>query len=116
MPNEGTRYLVVLQLGNAQPERLAEVVQGTQSVLEQISTEPVELAFRSATADIFGYLLRTKFHAGQINGRLESPSKYAFRGQQPFLDNKDAVLVVEVGEDFRAGVGFTRVGTWLQHH
>ena len=81
------------------------------------------MAFRSVQADYFGYVIRTNFKARQINSAIESPGMgivsdgetYDF-DVEPFLDNKDGVLVLEIGDDFIAGVGFTRIGTWLQHH
>jgi len=85
-----------------------------------MSTEPIEQAFRSVTADMFGYFIRTKLVARQIAAAIESPGKQAWIYDKttvpPFLNNQDAILVVEIGEDFLAGRGFTRAGTWLQHH
>lgn len=122
MDSETRRYLVLLQLGNASPDRLKTVVPGLKSVLERLSTEPIEQAFRSATADIFGYFIRSKRNATQISATIESPAKdpwFMKEGEPmigPFLDSGDAILVIEGGSDFCAGRGFTRVGTWLQHH
>ena len=121
--NNTKRFLIVVSLGSTEPSRLVDLVPSLQKVLQSLSTETPEQAFRSATADIFGYFIRSRLTARQITSAIESPGRVSVQLEEayaqdihPFLDNKDGVLAIEIGKDFSAGVGFTRVGTWLQHH
>jgi hypothetical protein len=52
---EGTRYLVILTLAGSSRNRLITLVPNLQNVLKGLSAEPIEQAFRSTTADTFGY-------------------------------------------------------------
>jgi hypothetical protein len=105
----GTRFLVIVMLGDSSPSRLQTLVPRLQEVLAALSTEPTQQAFRSATADIFGYFLRSTLRAGQLLGRLETPDP------PPFLDNADSLLILEIGEDISA-IGRSNTWRWLQHH
>jgi|SRR5580704_4168541 hypothetical protein len=77
----GTRFLVIVMLGDSSPSRLQTLVPRLQEVLAALSTEPTQQAFRSATADIFGYFLRSTLRAGQLLGRLETPGPAALSRQ-----------------------------------
>lgn len=110
MSTEETRYHVIVKLSAADPLRLQKLVPALQAALDRISIAPVEQVFRSATADVFGYFIRSNLRAHQILAAIEAPNG------GPFLDGKDAVFVFEVGSQFSAGVGFTRAATWLQRH
>ena len=122
MPNETNRFLVILRMGSATQERLGEVVRPFQEMLQWMSTEPIEQTFRSVTADIFGYVLRSRLPVGVIRANLESPGKKSWQHgpeppvQYPFLNNEDDLLILEIGEEFSASQGFSRVGIWLQLH
>ena len=120
MADEGTRFLVIVKLGNADKARLRTLVPKLQTVLKRVSTEPYEQLFRSVKADTFGYLIRAKITAREILAVIESPHRGSIMTAEqitaPFLDNDDATVVIEIGEDFMAGQGFTRAGAWLQHH
>lgn len=122
MEKEGSRFLVVLRLGSTSPQRLTDLIPALQDTLQGLSTEPIEQAFRSATADVFGYFIRAKRYASQIYSAIQSPGLPAHEREPDttymteFLDNQDHLMVLEIGEDFRAGQGFSRVGAWLQHH
>jgi hypothetical protein len=118
MTKEGKQFLVVLQLGKADVQRLQSLVPKLKKHLESLSNEPIEQVFRSVSADIFGYAIRSKLAAGQIAASIETPERDSSREltKPPFLDSRDHVLVLELGEDFQAGPGFTRFGTWLQRH
>lgn len=117
MAKEGKQLLVVLQLGKTDVQRLQSLVPQLKKHLESLSTEPIEQVFRSAGADIFGYAIRSKLAAGQIAASIETPERDSTKlTKLPFLDSGDHILVIEIGEDFLAGPGFTRFGTWLQRH
>ena len=75
MPREGDQYLVVLSLHVYSIERLTEVAPGLTSVLERLSTEPIEPAFHSVPRDIIAYLVRSKLNAHQILAAVESPQQ-----------------------------------------
>lgn len=118
---ERRRYLVLLQLGDAAPARLKTLVPSLTTALQKISGGNFEQVFRSVTADAFGYFVQTHLNAGQLYAALESPTKgdwiYEDRiDVAPFLSNTDALFVMEVGDDYRAGQRFSRPQTWLQHH
>jgi hypothetical protein len=107
---EGNRYLVILTLGDASRERLAILVPSLTGILKNISTEPIEQAFRAANADVFGYFLRSKLPARQLIAQIQSPSR-----TEPFLSNSDSLLIVQIGQDFGA-FGGSKAWTWLQPH
>ena len=110
MVSETRRYHVIIKLQAADPQRLVQIVPRLQAALERASVSNIEQVFRSATADIFGYFIQSKLSAQQVLVAIETPAG------EPFLDGKDAVFVFVVGEQFMAGKGFTRAGTWLQRH
>ncbi len=117
------RYLVILNLKSTEPARLQTLVPSLKDVLSNVSTEPIEQVFRSVRADVFGFFIRSRLVAGQIVAAIQSPGKKSWQQDNdripdiaPFLQSGDGLMVVEMGEDFRAEVGFTRAGTWLQHH
>jgi hypothetical protein len=112
------RYIVVLQLKDASPSRLRNLVPGLLSIFTRLSDgHPAEQVFRSATGDIFGYVISSKLNAPQIRAAIESPGRSDFGAQEDVvLEGGDATFVLEIGKDFAAGPGFTRVGTWLQRH
>ena len=120
---ETRRYLVILSLKTTEPARLQALVPSLKEVLSSVSREPIEQVFRSVTADVFGFFIRSRLAAGQIVAAIESPGKAWWQKDngripdvEPFLQTGDALMVVEIGEDFVAGFGFTRAGNWLQHH
>jgi hypothetical protein len=106
---QGTRYLIVLTLGDAVPTRLQTLVPDLQAILKDACTSS-ELAFRSITRDVFGYFAASTLSAHQLKTKIETPDR-----RQPFLNNSDAVLIVELGEHFDAS-GRSKAWTWLQHH
>lgn len=117
------RYLVIINLKSAEPARLQTIVPPLKIVLSSVSTEPIEQVFRSVTADVFGFFIRSRLVAGQIVAAIESPGKKSWQRDDdripdiaPFLQSGDGLMVVEMGEDFKATVGFTRAQTWLQRH
>ncbi len=120
MTEETRRYLVIVELSDTAIERLQILVPRLQNILARLSTEPPQQAFRSVSADMFGYFIRSTLVAGQISARIESPGKQGPRHgppiEQPVLLGKDSLFIIEIGEDFSAGRGFTRAGAWLQHH
>lgn len=118
---EGKQYLIVIQLLKVTPERLADTVPKIQETLQSMSTEPVEFAFKSATADLFGFGLRSKRNPHQILTMLESPSEgrpytAEYKVKDPFIRKGDHIMILEIGEDINCGEGFTRFENWLQHH
>jgi hypothetical protein len=106
---EGTRYLIVLTLADSSPKRLQTLVLDLQAVLKDASTSS-ELAFHSITRDVFGYFAASTLSARELKIKIESPDR-----RRPFLNNSDAVLIVELGQHFDASGG-SRAWTWLQHH
>ena len=109
---EERRMLVLLKLGDSTPQRLTKIVPTIMEVLQRSSLDRVEQAFRSTTADLLGYLILSRLAPHKIRGALESPPK----PEWPILNNKDSILVLEVGERFSGNAEFTRATTWLQHH
>ena len=111
MADEDTnRFLVIISLGSTEPSRIAGLVPPLQTVLRSVSTETPEQAFRSVVADFFGYFIRSRLVARQIEAAIRSPGKESWQRDDdripdvgPFLDNNDGILVVEIGEDFLAG-------------
>lgn len=119
MTKAGKQFLIVIQLGNTEVSRLQSLVPRLQEHLARISTEPVEQAFRSVTADLFGYVIRSRMVAGQIAASIETPQKddsLFAPTVSPLLDGRDNLFVVELGEDTETRRGFNRLGAWLQHH
>ena len=121
--SETTRYLVILNLKSTEPTRLQTLVPSLKEVLSNVSTEPIEQVFLSVTADVFGFFVRSRLVAGQIVAAIQSPGKNLWQQHNdripdiaPFLQSGDGLMVLEIGEDFRATVGFTRAQTWLQRH
>ena len=121
--NETKRYLVILNLKSTEPARLQTLVPSLKAVLSNVSTEPIEQVFRSVTADVFGFFIRSRLVPRQIVAAIQSPGKALWQKDNdripdigPFLQSGDGLMVVEIGEDFQAEAGFTRAGTWLQHH
>lgn len=110
------RYLVVAKLGSSNPERLIELVPAFQKALSKLSSVTIEQAIRSATADVFGYFIKSRLKAAQIVAAIESPGTSYVKIEEPFLSREDALFVMEVGSDFHASSGFTRAATWLQRH
>lgn len=110
MADELRRYLAVFSLGDACRDRLAAIMPSIQRILTAAADGKIELAFRSARGDEFGFYLRSRLHPQQIMARLQSPAREA-----PFLDNNDSLLVLEIGKDFSA-FGRSRAWTWLQRN
>lgn len=113
---ESRHLLVVFHLAACTPERLRDVVPRIQAALTKLSEEPIEQAFRSSNADLFGYAIKSKLAAKAIQAALESPGGKYRSDAYPPLDGADNLLVLEIGADYSAGKGFTRLGTWLQRH
>lgn len=127
MAQLGRRYLVHIRIGSAKTptsSRIAEAAEGVKKVLEFLAPGKgnCQLAYTSHDGATFGFLLKTTRFAGAIRAQLESPGKshdLLDRTPQPMirppLTGDDSILVVELGEDMST-LGFTRAGTWLQHH
>ncbi len=119
MADEPRQYLVIVQLGSTEPDRLAEVVPWIKSTLERLSEAPLEIAFRAVSADIFGHLVRSKLAAKQIEAAILRPNTVSRVGGLELpggLDNKDHVFVLELGDDCAGSQGFSRALTWTQRH
>ena len=117
---DGTRYLAIFSLNPATPKRLAADLPNLKSALEKLSVAPIELAFRSLGGEYFAYGIRAKMHPGAVQKALESPAGDYWKARdlrvEPFLTNQDGVLVLELGDSFGAGNGFSRFATWIQRH
>lgn len=118
---EGKQFLIIFHLRDNTSKRLAEDVPKMQAALGDISTEPVELAFRSDARDIFGFGIRTKRPAGEITAILENPGKREqLRGEsetkEPFLYSNDNVLILELAKDKDGRRGFSRFTNWMDYH
>ena len=70
---ERRTFLVIFQLNNASHQRLATMIPRLTALLGRLSKEPIEQAFRSATADLFGYSIISNLNAAQIKAAIESP-------------------------------------------
>ena len=120
--SEAKRYLVLVQLGDTNPQRLKTVVPDLLTILNYVSTDKAEQLFRAVQADVFGYLIKSTLRPTRIVKEIESPGKDPMDSKSkrpdiwPFLNNKDAIVVVEVGVDFSSTSGFSRAATWLQRH
>lgn len=93
-----------------------ELVPALQKELASMSEAPPEQAFRSVTADMFGYFIKTKMVSRQIVAAIQSPRQLSPRDYFTILEGKDKLFVMEVGADFMGTEGFTRATTWLQRH
>ncbi len=114
---EARYFAAILELGDARPDRLVTLVPLLKAQLDKLSTEaPVEQIFRSVSADVFAYAIKSKLNSGQIKAAIESPGDriHPEKSVEPFLFSRDHLLVMEIGVDTTAGEGFTRFGTWLQ--
>lgn len=111
-----SQFLVIFNLKNAKPPRLITMIPQLESLLKGLSKQPIEIAFRSATADIYGYGLVSEMNASQLKAAIESPGRSRFSDKEPVLEGDDRLMILELGKDFHAGEGFTRFGTWLQRH
>ncbi len=86
-------------------------------MLERISKTPPELAFRSVNRDLFGFCITTEKRAAEVRSIIEAPNRTYYEIDTfPPLNGEDTIIIVEIGEQFSAGKGFTRLGTWLQRH
>ena len=110
--------MVFIQLGDTNVDRLKRIIPALRDALEKLSEDRIEPVIRSVQADIFGYLIKSRFHASHILAQIESPGlKKSENGYvSPFLDNRDTVFVVEVGKDFCGVKNFTKACIWLQRH
>jgi hypothetical protein len=112
---DATKYLIIIQLKETTPARLATVVPSLQAELARMSDTAPELVLRSATADCFAFFIRSILRPGQIMSQLTAPgSKYSSSGM--ILDGRDSILTMEIGQSFHATDGFSRAMTWLQRH
>lgn len=107
------RFLVILSLFDTAPTRIQNVVPVLKRILERLSPDGYEQAFRSITADAFGYLIKTHLSVSQIRATIESPDDNV---GWPFLNNKDGLFVIEIGSEFSGNSVFTRAAMWLQRH
>jgi hypothetical protein len=119
MAKEGRQYIVVVSFYDYSNDRLADAGRRLIEALESVSTEKIEMAFRSVAYDIIAYFVRSRISAHQIRAAIESPH----RGRTPqmgakegFLTNEDQLLVIELGDDKDATQGLSRALTWLQRH
>lgn len=120
MAQEEHVYLVVIRLLPCNQDRIAESMPTIRDILGMLSGGNCEPAFNSAVVDVAGFLIQTRRTAAQIEGKLRSPNSPDFHfGGETFIDppltNQDEILVLEIGSDFRAGKGFTRMGAWLKN-
>lgn len=102
------KFLVTIQLADASPQNLAIVAPRINKELGRLSRAPIELAFRSKSGDLFGYVVASERVAGQILAAVTSPVPL------PILSGDDKAMVVELGNEGAFGPGFTRLGTWCQ--
>ncbi len=110
MDPRAKRYQVIVKLDSSDLKRVSNLVPRLNSELSRIAQGPIELVFRSATADLFGYFVCSTLSASKILATMQTPAR------DPFLDGKDSLFVFEVGDDFSAAAGFSRSATWLQRH
>lgn len=64
--SEPKHYMVLLQLGDTAQQRLAKIIPDLTTILNYLADDKPELLFRAVRADIFGYLLTSKFTPIQI--------------------------------------------------
>lgn len=117
----GNQFLVLLKISPCDYERLQVFTPALRELLARISTEPIELFFRSENYDVFGFFIRSKLRAGQILAAVESPQRESWekgggKDFPPFLTGEDHVAVIQVGPDHSSRVGFSRALTWMQRH
>ncbi len=111
MADATRQYLVILHLGDASPSRLRGVVPAFKAALERLGIDAPEQAFRSSTGELFGYFMQSKLLPRQIASAIRSPARDVITGaamtasQVPFLDNRDGLMVLELGDEFVAGGG-----------
>ncbi len=101
------RYLIIVQLiKSSDMQRIAREFPEIVSMLNQVARGELEQAFRSSDGTLFGYFAKTSTNLVFLRAEFEKSKS---------TTNGDAILIVELGEDFN-GVGFSRAWTWLQHH
>lgn len=102
---------MVIRLGDTSPRHLAAVVPPLQTQLASVSAVAPELVWRSVTADVFGYFVKSTLNAAQISAAIDKPVN-----KSPFLGGHDSVFAIEVGADFSASQEFTMPTTWLRRN
>jgi hypothetical protein len=101
------RYLVIVQLiKSSDIKRISRDAPEIIAMLNQVSHGELEQAFRSGDGTLFGYFAKTSTDPVFLRAEFEKSKS---------TTNGDAILIIELGEDFK-GVGFSRAWTWLQHH
>ena len=108
------KYQITIQVKDASPQNLAMVAPLVGKTLSGLSRSAPELCFRSKLGDLFGYVITSEKNAGQIRAAIEAPGPRFKIGDGPILSGDDKLMVVELGNDFSCGVGYTRFGVWFQ--
>lgn len=110
------RFLVVMNLHDTSPRRLEITIPAVKSALENNSDKGIELAFRSAHGDMFGYCIMSEKPAAHILRAIGTVTYHdGYLKNAPVIDGRDSLMIFEIGGDIAAR-GFTRLETWLQRH
>lgn len=105
--SESIRYLFIARLkSDSDLDRVKQVAPDILQLLTRFSNGEQENVFRSNDGQLFGVFLRTAINPHIIRAEFEKLTS---------TENGDDALIIEVGEG-RAGIGFSRAWTWLQHH
>jgi hypothetical protein len=112
------RFLVVIGLHNYTLPRVQKAVPEIKGLLEKLSKEAPELAFRAVDNSVFAFCIISDKTASHLQAIIEAPNRAASYEIKtlPVLEGDDTLLVLEIGEQAAAGKGFSRFVTWLQHH
>lgn len=102
------RLLAIVSLeASSTPARIAADIPGILGTLRLLSKTPPEIAFRSGDGHLFGCFILSNTPVDLAAAKLEASLG---------LTNRDAIMMVALGDDAAARCGFTRALTWLQRH
>ena len=107
-PNNATRFFIVVQLDNASTlQRVSYDVPGIITLLKSCSTGEDVAVFRSNDGVLFGLFVKSDLSQDVIQKRFDA---------SPHTNNKDAILITDVGNATASSLGFSRASTWLKRH
>lgn len=99
------RYLALFRIGSETPrDRALTTMQTIAGLVDRWSGKEREAVFHADSGYFSAFLLSSSKPAGAMQAEFRN---------SPGIGSADAVLILEVGEDY-GGAGFSRAWTWLQ--
>lgn len=106
-PRASKRYCVIIQLDkSASLARIAGAMPIILDMMKGWSKGEMENLCRSNDGQLSGFVIKSTKPPEMMRAEF---------GNSGATINGDTIMIFEIGADF-ASTGFTRVGTWLQHH